>query len=840
MNETVSQRNINIFRETFKLSREIGYVNSIVYHENFISQKTRIIKNNTKSNIIIEDAYTLDSAYFQGIKDKKKTAVLNFANPVNPGGGVTIGASAQEEYLCRCTNLYLSLISDDIDFDYYKYNKKFDYIFSDRIIYSKDITVFKNRDTDDIKHKRDWFCLDVITCAAPYLKNRYINKIVLKDIFKSRIKNIFESAIDNSIDVIILGAFGCGAFKNPAAVVSCAFKEVIDENNYNLCFDKIVFAIKNFSKDNSFCENLAEFERRFYETSQEMNKLRFEPYYGYNPIDTPYDITIKDIDKIDEFIEWQKNNKYYNKEFSIIGDSISTLSGYNPKGYKIFYSDEIHNKSAIYNMDDTWWGRLINMLGGELLVNNSWSGSMVTCNENSILLFPSGCSEERTSNLHINKVNPDVILVHIGTNDWCRNVKLENCNPNMGFNNMDKCSEFNYAYGKMIYNIKNNYPNSEIWCCTIAKTYISTDSSFIFPGNHIGKDIEYFNNAIRQIAIDYKCNIMDFAKFDNPYDSFDGIHPNANGMKNICIMALKSLLKDGYSDFEKMIKNNIDYQEINTYENEMNRLDKGKLITLGQYKLNLLYSLDRKGIFPVYLCVEVEKNVLYNLEIVDTELSNHLIKTVENSVINSYKLFENITHDNLCQIIGIYRQSNICYILMENANGNSLEKHIKLFKPVDEKFAKGIALQIARVLAYLHSLHSPIIFRDIKPQNIILPYEYNQKRSVPIIKLVNYDIAMLYNPNLKDEHVLGTVGYAPIEQYNGYSVPASDIYSFGMTMIYILTGDNPKNINDNTFKILKRKVSGNFFKIINKCIEQDFDNRFKDGTELLDVLKKCK
>lgn len=81
--------------------------------------------------------------------------------------------------------------------------------------------------------QEDWFKVDVITCAAPYLGgSKYTNLTVLKRIFQNRITNIMEAALDNKVDTIILGAFGCGAFKNPAYVVAEAFKSVIESKQY--------------------------------------------------------------------------------------------------------------------------------------------------------------------------------------------------------------------------------------------------------------------------------------------------------------------------------------------------------------------------------------------------------------------------------------------------------------------------------------------------------------------------------------------------------------------------------------------------------------------------------
>lgn len=69
---------------------------------------------------------------------------------------------------------------------------------------------------------------------------------------------------------------------------------------------------------------------------------------------------------------------FKDKQFSILGDSISTLEGFNPCGYKIFYDADNGRKFDVKEMNDTWWGKVINYFGGELLVNNSWSGSRVT------------------------------------------------------------------------------------------------------------------------------------------------------------------------------------------------------------------------------------------------------------------------------------------------------------------------------------------------------------------------------------------------------------------------------------------------------------------------------
>lgn len=97
---------------------------------------------------------------------------------------------------------------------------------------------------------------------------RYRNEACLMEIFKGRIKNIMEAAIDNEVDVLVLGAFGCGAFCNPSELVAIAFDLVISENNYLRNFKEIVFAIKcnglnymEYMEDNNFRIFYNQFER---------------------------------------------------------------------------------------------------------------------------------------------------------------------------------------------------------------------------------------------------------------------------------------------------------------------------------------------------------------------------------------------------------------------------------------------------------------------------------------------------------------------------------------------------------------------------------------------------
>ncbi len=274
--------NIDIFNDTqkriqtdakLKKMTEQSVSRTMVYDEDFLSHNTPYYKN---SVITVEENLALLSAK-EYVNQGKKTAVLNFANPIEPGGGVLRGANAQEEYICRASNLYNCLTGETAS-AYYRYHNSLlgedgleeCFLSSDKIIYSPDIIVFKE-DVNYIKktnlpfqqiYTENWMQINVLTCAAPYFLDAdfLIDDEKLLCLFKKRIKNILEVAIEHEIQAIILGAFGCGAFSNPPEIVASAFKGVFEEDRYKNAFENVTFAIK---RSFSVCRNLKAFERCF-------------------------------------------------------------------------------------------------------------------------------------------------------------------------------------------------------------------------------------------------------------------------------------------------------------------------------------------------------------------------------------------------------------------------------------------------------------------------------------------------------------------------------------------------------------------------------------------------
>lgn len=208
---------------------------------------------------------------------------------------------------------------------------------------------------------------------------------------------------------------------------------------------------------------------------------------------------------------------YKDKYFSILGDSISTFYSYSPKSYYGIgnYSER---GSGVNTVNDTWWMQVINSLGGKLLANNSYSGSLVV-NHPELRNEEYACSDKRTSRLGEDGVDPDVIMIYMGTNDSGWRVKL------CGEDGDITC--FENAYKTMLEKVKSNYPSAEIWCFTLCKAE--------------GKDCEYMNEyckVIRGLAKSSRCKLIELFEQPKSYATVDGLHPNADGMKTIAELVL--------------------------------------------------------------------------------------------------------------------------------------------------------------------------------------------------------------------------------------------------------------------------------------------------------------
>jgi uncharacterized protein (TIGR02452 family) len=165
-----------------------------------------------------------------------KVAILNFASAKNPGGGFLKGSSAQEESIARSSSLYESINNQKNFYEYHRTTSNT--VYSHRMIYSKDIVVIR----EDSGKLIEPYNIDVVTSAAVNVGALRI-KVDVEKIMEERIERIIALFASKKQEIIVLGAFGCGVFKNEPKMIAKLFHKVLTKDQYKNAFKEVVFAI---------------------------------------------------------------------------------------------------------------------------------------------------------------------------------------------------------------------------------------------------------------------------------------------------------------------------------------------------------------------------------------------------------------------------------------------------------------------------------------------------------------------------------------------------------------------------------------------------------------------
>jgi uncharacterized protein (TIGR02452 family) len=212
---------------------------TVIFDKNVVVISTR--KDNMEVTYSAEDTVSAILRLSEE-NEGKRICALNFASYKNPGGKFLDGSSAQEESLCHESTLYNVL--ENFQEEFYKPNAKrlHNSLYDDNLIYSPDIFFIRDKVSA---------YADIITCAAPNRtaakKYRGVPDDVITDAMVSRIDHVLNAAYAKKVDILILGAFGCGVFGNDPVEVSRIFNLFLSEK-YDGCFEKVVFAVPSMRR----------------------------------------------------------------------------------------------------------------------------------------------------------------------------------------------------------------------------------------------------------------------------------------------------------------------------------------------------------------------------------------------------------------------------------------------------------------------------------------------------------------------------------------------------------------------------------------------------------------
>ena len=271
------------------------------------------------------------------------------------------------------------------------------------------------------------------------------------------------------------------------------------------------------------------------------------------------------------------------------------------------------------------------------------------------------------------------------------------------------------------------------------------------------------------------------------------------------------------------------------------QLDPGTILN---HRYEIVRRIGGGGMGAVYLAKD--RNLGDAPRAVKEMVESHLDPTQHEKAIGDFKreslLLTALEHPSIPTIYDYFYDEALgrFYLVMKYISGGDLASRMRAAAAgkLDEKTVTDWGMQVADVLDYLHSRPKPIIYRDLKPANLMI--DGNTGR----VMLIDFGIARWVSQQEKGVTAVGTMGYAPPELFSGRVQPASDVYSLGATMFHLLTGadpqDNPLLIFDFSKNPRPRQInpaiSSEFEQILMRTVEYKPEDRFRTAGELRNEL----
>ncbi len=256
--------------------------------------------------------------------------------------------------------------------------------------------------------------------------------------------------------------------------------------------------------------------------------------------------------------------------------------------------------------------------------------------------------------------------------------------------------------------------------------------------------------------------------------------------------------------------------------------------TLVDHKYRVLGVVGRGGMSVVYVAINEKANKTWAIkEVLRDGVADY--ETVRQGLIAETNLLKQLHHKYLPSIVDVIEDADTFLIVMDYIEGIPLSRVVREQGPQPQEVVVGWALQLCEVLDYLHTCEPAVIYRDMKPDNIML-------RPDGTVCLIDFGIARQYKDGQEtDTTCLGTVGYAAPEQFGGMGQTdaRTDLYALGATMYHLLTGRNPAQDREGMTSLweVAPSVSQGVARIIATCTQADPEQRYQSASELAYALQ---
>lgn len=246
-------------------------------------------------------------------------------------------------------------------------------------------------------------------------------------------------------------------------------------------------------------------------------------------------------------------------------------------------------------------------------------------------------------------------------------------------------------------------------------------------------------------------------------------------------------------------------------------------------KYRILDVLGDSEMSTVYQARNISTNINWAIKEI-RKVGERDMEVQRNSLIAEIEMLKKLKNDYLPKIIDVINEEDNILIVMELIEGKDLDDKLEKGGALPQEDVIKWAKQLCDVLNYLHHREPAIIYRDMKPSNIMLKPDNN-------IAVIDFGTAREVEvKNVKNTKSLGTEGYAAPEQYgeNAYADERTDIYNFGATIFHLITGEypDPFRIFEHPIRDYNPSLSGGIESIIIKCTQLDPNNRYQNCDEL--------
>lgn len=251
-------------------------------------------------------------------------------------------------------------------------------------------------------------------------------------------------------------------------------------------------------------------------------------------------------------------------------------------------------------------------------------------------------------------------------------------------------------------------------------------------------------------------------------------------------------------------------------------------------KYEVLKQIGKGGMSKVYLAMDKNLNKQWAIKEIERKAYDKNNAVVVASAMAEANMMKKLDYPSLPRIVDIIEKETVIYVVMDYIEGETLSSVLSREGAQPQEVVIEWAKELCRVLDYLHTQNPPIIYRDMKPANIMLQPNGN-------IKLIDFGIAREYKEqNLADTVSLGTKGYAAPEQFGGkgQTDARTDVYCLGVTLYHLLTGQNPCEPPYEIYPIRywNPQLSSGLEAIIQKCTQLNPEDRYQSCAELLYAL----